>query len=145
MENTNDVKATRLLELIKKERQEINEIERPQWKTDCTFNDPWNTGKSFNLHTLNDVKKIQELLAFLLGQTFRYNESATLLGLEKSDYKWTGFTNEQWLHDFKLRVAKIQIGARKDKLSRMEATLETILSPEMKARLALEEIEKEFS
>ncbi len=64
-----------------------------------------------------------------------------------SDYNftWLGFTVEEWKDDFQTRVNQISVQEKRKELAELESRLNAIISPELKAQMELEAIEKLLS
>ena len=60
----------------------------------------------------------------------------------KYQFKWLGFTFDQWKADIKTRIDKIQISKKKKELEELEVRLDKLISPELKQQMELEEITK---
>ena len=144
-----DNKTLQLLDLVKKQRDEIESLQRPNWRTNCQFSFKpaanANTVKdSFNIHTTTDVSILVLAASFLVGLKSSVEEANKLLGTSES-CTWLGYTFDDWFHDFKTRIGKLQISAKKLKLAKLEARLDAVISPELKAKLELEAIQRELS
>jgi len=138
MANKADDKIKQLFAIVQAKKAEIEKLKNPTWITNCNFETP--DGRQVNLHTIPTVEKLVEVLATLLSTGKVYEEAATELGVD-SDFKWGGFTIEQWKIDLITRKEKIQVGAKKRKLAELESKLDTLVSPEMKRELELQAIE----
>lgn len=55
-----------------------------------------------------------------------------------------GYSIEDWRDDFKTRITKINLKNEKEKLEKLEAKLEKLVSKEMREALELAAIEKEL-
>jgi len=64
------------------------------------------------------------------------------LGAKYKEFKYSTFTYDEWAHDIDLKIGKILISEKKTYLATLEERLNKIMSPELKAKLELEEIEK---
>ena len=92
-----------------------------------------------NLHTLNSVSAIHELMIKVNAQL----NSAKELGIDE-EYLLGGYTLGDWLTDLK---AKLEVVGQKDeakKLKLMEDKLETLLSEDKRTELELEALEAEL-
>lgn len=142
MANETDDKTLKLIEQIKLQKQEIAKAERPNWATNCSFSAP-NMGTT-NLHVETDIRHLVSIAAFLVESEKNYYETAKLLGVEAPSFVWQGFTAKEWLEDIKTRINKVQIASKKKKLESLEARLNAIISPELRAKMELEAIEAEL-
>ncbi len=141
-----DKKTLELIEQVKRDRAEIAKLDKPSYKTNCSFTYiEGNRGSATNIHVETDVKKLILMAAFLTEKENSYKGAAKLLGVEKiPDFTWDGYTVAEWLQDLKTRISKVQISSKKAKLEALEARLKKIISPELQAELELADIEKEL-
>jgi hypothetical protein len=79
------------------------------------------------------------ILGYLVTLEANYNEASNRLGVS-STFKWSGFTLDDWQSDIQCRVIKIQITKKKQELEFLESRLDKLISPELRAKLELEEI-----
>lgn len=139
-----DSKIKQLFEVVKAKKLEISQAEKPNWETNCAFNYSRNSGDTNNRVNINVVQDINELisiLAFLFVQKEAWEKAVQVFGV-KTAFSWHGYSFEQWQGDLVSRSNKIRISEKKKELSTLEARLNAILSPELKAQLELEEITK---
>ncbi len=128
---------------VAKQKEEIASIERPTWKTHCSYKR--NMESPLNLHTVQDPTQLVSALAHLNTMRDSYLGAAKELGLAKAEFKYDGFTVEDWKHDLSLRLAKINITSKKQKLEAIEKRLAQLESPELKEQRELEAIMKELN
>lgn len=139
-----DKKVKELWDIVLSKKEEIQSAEKPNWLTNCNFSfteDKSSAHASFNLQVVNDPKVIVEALAFLNLRKQAHIEAAKELGINL-EFKWCGFKVEDWKQDFVTRLNKIKITDKKKELATLENRLSAILSPELKAELELQEIER---
>ena len=55
-------------------------------------------------------------------------------------FDWLGFSLEAWISDIKTRVNKIDISKKRDELEKLETRLNSLISPELRNQMELEEI-----
>jgi hypothetical protein len=70
--------------------------------------------------------------------------AAKELGVDYN-FTWLGFTVEEWKDDFQTRVNQISVQEKRKELAELESRLNAIISPELKAQMELEAIEKLLS
>ena len=130
--------------IISEKEKEITSLERPQFVTHCSFK--YNeSSTSLNLHTTKDVRRLNEILAWLIGQAKNFEQACELTGTVGMEFKHQGFTLKQWAADITTEIGKILISEKRDKLKEMKAKLESLESQEAKEAKALAAIEKELS
>lgn len=141
-----DDKTLRLIEEVRRQEAEIAKLDHPTWKTNCSFAYVEGTANAINLHVESSVSVLVNIAAFLLQREEAYNKAAEKLGVgDVPQFRWGGFLVENWLEDLKTRIGKIQITSKRRKLDALKARLEQIISPELRAQLELEAIERELT
>lgn len=138
---TMDVKVQRLLATVKARRAKVGKLKRPQWITPCSLVLPGH--ERLSIQVCQDLG----LLAFACGTLLRMKadmESASKeLEVEvKSD--WQSYPIDDWIADIKLRIQVTQIKAEQEKLTKLEAKLSTLLSPDQRRAIELASIEDEL-
>lgn len=137
---TTDEKVKALFTSVQEKKLAIEKAERPNWITAGMFGYSANSAHDrINLQTVTDVRKIVEMLAFLTERKEKSENAAQELGV---DYKftWLGFSVDEWKNDFQIRVNQISIQEKRRELAEIEARLNAIISPELKAQMELEAI-----
>lgn len=136
-----------LISQVREQKAAIAKAERPQYKTNCSFQYvEGDTSKAINIHVENNVRSLILMAAFLLERASHYRDAAIRLGVEDvPKFSWCGFSSEDWIDDIRLRINKIQIAAQRLKLERLEARLNNIISPELRAKMELEDIASELA
>lgn len=146
MAKETDEKTLKMIEQVAKQKREIEKAERPNWITTCSFSYTENPAQAINIHVEQNVRNLICIAAFLVEKERAYNEAAQILGIDDPPkFSWQGSSSADWHEDIKTRINKIQIGAKKKKLEALEARLNAIISPELKAQLELEAIERDLA
>jgi hypothetical protein len=141
-----DQNTQNLLKEVNKRKQEIAKLEKPSWKTNCSFSYiDGNLQNTINVHVESNVKNLVSIVGHLLEKQEFYKKAAQTMELDSvPDFTWGGFTVQDWTSDIKTRISKIQIAAKRKKLESLEEKLNKLMSPELRAELELEEIAKEL-
>lgn len=141
-----DQKTIKLIAEVKKRREEISRLERPNWKTNCSFTyDEERLNNAVNLHVERDIKKLISYYAFLRSKESFYIAAAAEMKLEQfPDFVWCSFPVADWMADIQTRINQIQISDKRKNLELLESRLNAVVSPELKAQMELEAIEKEL-
>lgn len=134
-----DVKVTALLEKVETQKAALGTKPRATYHTNAIFKFP--DGKHLNLNTVKNFSDLITALGFLLDAAGNRKEAAERLGIEEEPFKWSGFTIDEWEHDFKLRIAIVQYDARKKQLEATKKKLKELYSEAGKTAIALDEIE----
>lgn len=140
-----DDKTLELIKLIEEQKKEIAKIERPVRKTNGSFI-RFAGCPPININVEQDIAVLIDVAAFLFAVQSNYdNVAQNLIKIDNPpEYKHQGFTLSDWIHDIDMRIKKLQINSKKDRLEKLEARLNNIISPELKAKMELESIEKEL-
>lgn len=139
---TVDEEVKELFDIVQARKLEIEKLEKPCWNTSTEFGFSANSlHDRVNVATVTDTRKIVDMLSFLLDRKDKTERAANELGVEY-EFKWLGFTLDEWKEDFKTRVGQIKIKEKQKELQELEAQLDTIISPELKRQMKLEEIKK---
>ena len=134
-------KIRELYNKVQSQKTALENAEKGKYCTDGIFKFGNNTPE-INIKTVRYSEKIAEMLAFLLDKQRSNKEAAEILGLTNSEFTWQGATLENWVSDFKTRIAQINTVEQKQKLSQAETQLQTFKSqdPEFFASIELEKI-----
>lgn len=135
-----------LINEVKTRKAEIARSERPTYKTTCAFSyDEGKAGSAVNLQVEANVGKLIQIAAFLIQREQAYADAAQRLAVESPPaFEWGGYPVSDWFNDIRTRIGKIQIGEKRKKLEALEARLNAIISPELRAKMELEAIAAEF-
>lgn len=135
-----DDRTLNLIKEVAKQKEEISKAERPNWITNCSFKFI-EGGQAINLHVESDLRVLISICADLQGREEAYEKAVELLGLSDAPpYVIGGFSTDAWIADIKSRINKIQIATKRKKLEALEARLNSIISPELRAEIELEAI-----
>lgn len=138
MSNTNDNAVLNLFQVVNKQKEEVKLAEKAykRWNTNCSFK---LFGSSpVNIQTANEqtiVKALAELLTFSQNIEKAYE----LLGVTV-DNRHDGYSVDEWIEDFKKRIATIHFQKKKEKLQELEKRLNGILSTEQRREMELKAI-----
>lgn len=120
------------LEERKAKVAELKQAGAKNWRTNCSFVQIGATAPT-NVQTATDL--VIETLATNLEMITSFRSAAAIaLGRPASD-KIQGYTYDDWLHDFKKRLAMIEVRVEETKLAELEARLNSVLSPEERRRI----------
>jgi hypothetical protein len=140
-----DDQTVALLDKIRRDKAAIEKAEKPDWKTNASFTYVEGSSQITNIKTVSNVRELIQMGAFLIERERSFQAAAIRLKVaDPPTFTWGGFSLEDWLSDFKARIAKIQIQVKKDKLEKLESRANAIISPELRRQLELEAIQKEL-
>lgn len=143
--STQDEKIKKLFEVVKQKKEEIAKVEKPSYATNCSFCFSEETATSrINLQVLTDLKTFVTILGFLNEKESSFEIAKEELGLVDLQFQWLGYSVSDWKKDIQTRINKIQIHKKKAELESLDARLNMLISPEMRAALELEAIEREL-
>lgn len=143
---TADARTLALIEAVRRQKEEIANAERPNWKTNQTFTFvEGQLNNAIALHIEKDVRKLAMIAGFLVEKEEQLKKGAEVLGIETPELIWNGYSFQDWFDDLKARTAKIQITQRREKLAKLESRLNAVMTPELRQQLELEAIERELA
>ncbi len=138
---TKDEMVLELLKEVNKQKLDIEKASKPTWETNCSFRFNVDSAHAaINIQTITDVKKLRDILAFLLERDSFSAQGSKILGLEDEPFTWLGFTLKEWEIDLTTRVNIIQIQIKRNKLANTEAKLNSLVSKEKRDELELQAI-----
>lgn len=144
MEKNIDQQVLELIKSVEKQKFEIQALEKPSYKTHCSWSYTEQSNTVLNLHTLQ-LKEVLNIASFLITKQKDYSNACKFHNVENPPcFTWCGFSFEDWQHDIGIRIQKIQIQSKKNKLETLENRLNNIVSPELKRKLELESILSEI-
>lgn len=141
---TQDEIVQELFEVVKKKKAEIAKAEKPTWLTNCSFPFEEGSANKLNLNTVTQSGTLVSVLGTLIAKKEAHESAEKILGT-KQPFRWAGFTYNDWETDIKTRLNKIEIGKRKAELESYEERLDKLISPELKARMELADLQKSLS
>jgi hypothetical protein len=144
MAKASDDKTLALIREVNRQKAEISKAERPNWITNCSFSYTENPSQAINIHVESNIRNLVCIAAFLQDRERSYADVAKTMGVEAPNFTWGGFAVKDWLEDIKMRINKIQLASKKKKLEVLEARLNAIISPELRAEIELQAIADEL-
>lgn len=110
------------------------------WATNLSYRMA-GSNTAVNINTIATVEGAVDLIADLVLVRKAREEAAELLGT-KAATKFQGYTFDAWVEDCKKRLAAIEIRSEKKELDDLETRLNTVLSPEERRRIEVEQLLK---
>lgn len=144
MATNNDQLVQELTKIVNEKKLAIAKAEKPNWKTNCSFRYSKDTSASINLQVCGQVEELVYILGFLIEKRNAFDSAQKIVGTNL-EFKWFGFTLDEWSEDIKTRIDKIEITMKKKELELLEERLSKLISPELRAKMELEEIQKMLS
>jgi len=139
---TTDEMVKELFDTVQTKKLAIEKAERPCWQTSGNFGYSANSAHDrTDVKTITDVRKIVDMLAFLMDRKEKSESAAKELGVTYT-FSWLGFSVDEWKSDFVTRVNQISLKEKQKELAEIEARLNAIISPELKAKMELEVLSK---
>lgn len=137
--------ALDLVRDIARRKDEIAKAEKIAWQTNGALS---LNGATINLHVAGATGDVSELVmigGMLLRMQDDYVRASDFFLVENPQpLKVAGYPVHDWLADVRARITKVQIKAKREKLEKLEARANAILTPEMKAKLELEALQAEL-
>jgi len=144
MANQTDEQVQKLFQVVQSKKAEIAKAEKPNWETNCSFSYIKDSSSRTNIQVVADVEELVHILGFLIEKQKSFESAQSVLDTNLN-FKWMGYTVDQWQSDIKTRIDKIQITKKKKDLEALEGRLDKLISPELKAQMELDEISKLLS
>lgn len=140
-----DSKTLQLIQEVAKQKAEISKAEKSAYSTNCSFSYTEKGSDAVNIHVESNIRNLICIAAFLKDKERSYKEAAEALSVSDAPaFTWGGFSVKDWTEDLKTRITKIQIATKRKKLETLEARLNAIISPELRAEMELEAIANEL-
>jgi hypothetical protein len=144
MANQTDEQVQKLFQVVQTKKAEIAKAEKPNWETNCSFGYNKDSSSRTNIQVVADIEELVHILGFLIEKQKAFESAQSVLDTNLT-FKWMGYTIDQWQSDIKTRIDKIQITKKKKDLEALEGRLDKLISPELKAKMELDEISKLLS
>lgn len=132
-------------ETIEKQRKEVLATEKVLtrgWVTNGSY--PICDNKSINIQTCNMNNVVVIMRHLLLNESF-HKAALKELKLKVTPFEVDGYTVKDWKTDLELRIAKITIKEKKEKLDILEKKLKNVMSEDQKRAAAFSEIMSELN
>jgi hypothetical protein len=135
----NDVAIKELLKKVEEQKESLGSKERVTWLTNGIFK---KDGTShLNINTVTDGLVLATALGFILNQEASFLQACKELDV-KGEFRWDGYTVEEWKEDFKTRMRVIEYDKKKKLLDATKAKLNMLVSEEARTEMELEDIKK---
>lgn len=133
MSTDKDKIINELIEVVRKKKDEINKIEKPQWETNCVVISKTGTK---NLKVLTLEETVKEFANITVEAKSYDIANATL----NTSIEWTmsGSNFKSWENDFKNRIAQLTVSDKKKELDAIEIKLNSMISKEEREARELE-------
>lgn len=142
--NTLDKQIETAKSVIETQRKEVLATEKiltRGWTTNCSY--PISDNKTINLQTCNESQIVNVMRHLLLNESF-HKSALKELKLKSTPFEVEGQPISAWKADLELRLAKITIKTKKEKLDILERKLKGIMSEDQKRAAAYSEIMHEL-
>lgn len=134
----NDGAIKELLQKVEEQKASLGTKERVTWLTNGIFK---RDGVVININTVSDPIVLATALGFLISQDDSFDKSCKMLGV-KGEFKWDGYTVDEWKDDFKTRIRILDYDKKKKTLDATKAKLNSLVSEEARTEMELEDIKK---
>lgn len=144
--NSDDV-TLKLIQQVDEQRRVIKNLKKSNSnRTNMTFSYNEVLSGSVNLNTVSKVDELIKIASFLTSKKEAYDSTAKLMQVENiPEFKWMGFVVEDWIHDIKNKIDRIQLSIKEARLNSLEQRLESVISPELKRQRELDSIAAELN
>lgn len=154
METKNSDKIVlELLQKVEEKKKQIGNAERPSWKTHCSFKFNPEVNTAYNIQVIADIKMLIAMYGHILSEYNKYYDA--IKALNKSDksldftgnpfkFSYLGYSFNEWEHDIKTRISSLSIKTKRDELAKLEERVNSLVSPEQRRQIELEQLIKEI-
>lgn len=151
MTDSIDSEIMDLLTLVEQRKADLDVLEsmtKVGWKTNCSISlKPDGTDKK-NLAVLKK-DEVVDVLAYVLLQRDYIIKATNVLYINVSTFseesiKIQGYTVDQWTTDCHKRIAVLSYNGKKAEYDALEASLNALVSPEIRRKIELEKIKKQL-
>lgn len=137
----NDNKIKSLLTQIKTKKTKIGQKPKGNWVTNGIFKDTYVEYKNINVL---DTDTCVSLLSTLIKDQECRDKACSLLDVSGIELTYNGFSFEDWVHDFKMRVCILKWDIEKRKLISLENKLKSLRSEDAKTEDAILDVMNEL-
>jgi hypothetical protein len=138
-----DELVLKLLAEVRQRKQEIEKLNKPVWKTNCTIGFSDGIADRVNIHTVYEASKIVEIYAKLLAKEQQWERANQELGLDAPKiHQASSFAD--WKDDLKTRAAQIGLEQKRKELRNLEQRLDGLITVEQRRELELAAIAAEL-
>jgi len=132
----NDAKVKELMGTIEAKRAALGTRPRMSLRTNGLFK--YDDSRHLNINVSID-KQLIDALGFLLSKHYYQKKAMDIFNIE-ADFEWMGFSFDDWVADFKSRIAYLVLEKENKKLLALEKKLATLFSEEATTEIELENI-----
>lgn len=136
----NDEMIKTLLAKVETQKKDLGDKPRASWRTNGIFK--YDQTTHFNLNTVSDSQPLVEALAFMLTKITMLVEACKRLGVSSPEFKWNGYTYDEYVEDFKTRLSIIAWEHKKRLLDDTKNSLSALVSEEARTEMELEKLSK---
>jgi len=133
--NANDKQIEELIKVVEEKKAKLGKKKRSSLVTNGLFK--YDDDNFFNINTISNIDTLVNALAYLLTRKDKYEEACRRLGVS-IDFKWYGYTLEDWEEDFQARIDFIQWNEDKKSLDATQKKLDSLISSEGKTSMEIE-------
>ena len=137
--NTDDI-VLKLKEQVEFKEKELSVIKRPTFKTN---NNLELYGVRYNLN-VQTIDSLVYLCSNVINIFDNLNKARELLNTT-TECTYGGYSYEEWIEDFKLHILIKDRRNKEESLNKLKARLESLVSEELKTKIALDEITKDLN
>lgn len=138
-----DDKIKTLLATVEQQKAALGTKPRASWVTNAIFK--YKDGTHLNLNTVRTSQPLVDALAYLLEKQGLQQAAANHLGVRLEPFSWEGYSLQEWMQDFKLRLDILHWEDKKAQLEATKKKLHALVSEEAKTEMELADIEKMLS
>ena len=138
---TADERVLALFALLQAKKAEIANAEKPVYVTGGQFRYSESIGQTIDLISERQIQKLISISDFIIGKAEHRVKSNQRHGTDLP-FTWLGYTEDEWQKDVATRISILQLVKRKTELAELEARVDKVMSPALREKLELIELEK---
>ncbi|HEY4065166.1 MAG TPA: hypothetical protein VGM30_24860 [Puia sp.] len=129
-----------LLKKVQEKKKTLEEAVKPNWLTGGIFGFSANSAHDrSDIKLIVDTGKLVEMYGFLITRKEKADQAAKELDVVYN-FKWLGFTADEWKNDIQARINQLQLHFKRSALADLESRLNAQVSPELRSAMELEAI-----
>lgn len=138
-----DILVDKMFEDLQKAKDNLKSgEEKATFKTNLIFIS-LHDDKRNNLNVINKVETLLEYMKEIVTSHTAHNESCRLLDID-IPFTYLGYSFEDWVHDFKIKINKLNLDKVRETVRTLEQGLSRVLSPEQIRAKEIERLQEEM-
>lgn len=138
---TADDRVLALFALLQAKKAEVANAEKPVYVTGGQFRYSESVGQTIDIVSERQIQKLISISDFIIGKA-ECRVKSNLRHSTDLAFTWLGYTEDEWQKDVATRISILQLAKRKAELAELEARVDRVMSPALREKMELAELEK---